>query len=255
MRKVALALLVSLFLPGIVAAQNAPTMYYVHEEIARPSMLGPYEATTKEFGAMMRANNQALYFNAFSTSDFHYYFVSPIRNFADVDRMLAVFPAVAQKEGAKFADLMRRNGATLEYTNEWVVRQRDDLSYMPAQPRVPFETARAHRFDFYFLQPGTEMNVEAIAKAWQSAMKAKELKNGFVVYEAVMGPELPAVIVHGWGNSPADIATADMQDMEKLGDQFMALTAQTFAGVRRFETKYAMSREDLSNLPPSPAKK
>jgi hypothetical protein len=92
--------------------------------------------------------------------------------------------------------------------------------------------------------------------AWKSALGAKNLGNGFNVYEAVMGGDLPVVIVQHWGNSEADIAAGEADEMQKLGnDTLMSLQTKTMMPVRRFESRYARIRPDLSNSRPMPAAK
>jgi hypothetical protein len=260
MRRNALLLSVCLVVSIPAFAQQAsmsvpaPQLFYVHEEIAKPSMLAPYEQTTKEFGAMMRDNTQPPFvFDAYSTDDFHYYFVLPMKSFADIDATQRALASVAQKMPEKFGDLMRRGGATMDHSNEWIVRLRPDLSYWPDQPRVKAMDARSMRLDFYYLQPGTEVEVDGIAKAWISAQTEKKITNGYNLYEAVMGADLPLVIVQFFGSSDADIANASMQDVQKLGEQGMALNTRTFANVRHFETKYVKDRPDLSTLHPAAA--
>src|SRR5512146_2199682 len=104
MRKTALVVAFSLLFAAIASAQPAarpapPPMFYVHEEFAKPGMIGQYEQTAKEFTAMLREVSPQFYFDVFSTDDFRYYYVAPVSNMADIDRMNATFAEVGKKFG------------------------------------------------------------------------------------------------------------------------------------------------------------
>jgi hypothetical protein len=251
--------LVLVFSAAALVAQPAPQppLLYVHEEIAKPSMVADYESTTKELGAMMRANSIPFHFMVTSTDDFHYYFLLPMNSFGDIDKIMQTFMVdLPKKAGAqKFGDLMRRGGATMEMTREWVVVRRDDISYMPAKRRIAPEQVTYLQYDFYYLKPGTEDMVDSISKEWAAAFQAANLTNGFTLYQAVVGGELPLVVVVQEGTSVADLVAQANKDMETLGDKGRALFAKTFSTVRRFETKYARLRPDLANPAPPPAAK
>jgi len=243
----------------VVSAQQAPAppaLFYVHEEVAKPSMVAEYEKTTKEFGATLRGANVPFYFNAVATGDFHYYFVLPMKSFGDVDKIMQMFMVdLPQKVGkAKLSDLMQRGGATMERTNEWLVVRRDDISYQPAKPRLKPDEVAYLQYDYYYVKPGMEEMVDQISNDWKAALVAANINDGFTVYQAVVGGDLPLVVVVTTGKSPADLAAQTAKTMETLGDKAQALNAKTFGIVRRFETKIGHVRPDLSNPAPAPPK-
>jgi hypothetical protein len=258
MRRLLWALLL-VFSAAALIAQPAPQppLLFIHEEIAKPSMLGDYESTTKELGAMLRANNIPFHFDVASTDDFHYYYFTPINGFADLDKIVQTFFVdLPKKAGAqKVGDLMRRGGASMEMTREWVFIRRDDISYKPAKPRIAPGQATYFQYDVYYLKPGMEEMVEPISREWAAALQAANISNGFTLYQGILGGEMPAVVVVHEGTSMADLVDHANKDMGTLGDTGRALIAKTFGAVRRFETKYARLRPDLSNPAPQAATK
>lgn len=257
MRRV-LASFFLLCLAGTVLAQQqpaAPALLYIHEEVAAPSKIADYERTTKEFGAMMRGAGVAFHYEAFSTEDFHYYFVMPMKSAGDVDKIMQLFMAeLPQKVGKeKMTDLMRRSGATMHKTNEWIVLRRDDLSYVPAKPRLKPEEIKAHRWEFYYLKPGMEDLVDQIAAEWKAASAAAQSGDAWTLFQSVVGGDLPLVVVAAGGKDIADVAARNQEFMASLGEKGQALIARTFQIVRKYEVKYGWSRPDLSN-PAPPAK-
>lgn len=260
MRRVSLSLALTLFAFTLFAQQEAPPaprLFFVHEEIAKPSMIAEYEKGSKEFGALMRGANIAFHYDAISSDDFRYYYLIPLKSFADVDRMMHMFMVEApQKIGVqKFTEFMQRAGNTMESTTEWIVVQRNDISYMPAKPRLKMEEATWGRYDYYYLKPGMETMVDQISNEWKAAFAAANLPDGFTIYQAVIGADLPLVVVETRGKDPADIAVNDAKNMAALGEKGQALQAKTMATVRKFESRYGRVRPDLSNPAPRQATK
>lgn len=255
MRRLGWALLLVLSATA-AAAQTAPLLF-VHEEIAKPSRIADYEKTTKELVAMLRGADIPFYFNVSSSNDFHYYYYLPMNSFGDVDKIMQTFMTdLPKKAGAdKVQSLMRRGGETMEYTRDWILVRREDLSYNPATPRVPADRAAYAQYDFYFLEPGTEDMVDGIANAWKAASKEANVPDGFTVYQAAVGGDLPmVVVVLNRAMTATDVVAAGAKNMELLGDKGRTLVGKTMANVRRIETKYVRYRPDLSN-PAPPATK
>lgn len=258
MRRLVLAsLLVLTAATAIAQSPSQPPLLYVHEELAKPSMLAEYESTTKEFGAMLRGAGIPFYFSVSATDDFHYYYYLPMTSFGDVDKIVQTFMVdMPQKIGAeKVTSLMRRGGATMELTRDWVLVRREDLSYQPTKPRVPPDEVTHLKYDFYYLKPGMEDMVDTLGKEWISTLKAANITDGYTLYQAVIGGELPLVVVVHSGRSVADLLAQATKDNETLGEKGRALSARTFATVRRYETKYATRRPDLGNPAPKVAVK
>jgi hypothetical protein len=76
--------------------------------------------------------------------------------------------------------------------------------------------------------------------------KAKGVKNGYTVYKVVMGAEMPAYIVSVGATDAAEYQADDAKLGALLGPEFQALGARTIALTRRFETREAVARPDLS---------
>jgi hypothetical protein len=236
---------------GSAWAQGHP-MYVVHQEYVKPSMVQQYEGTQKEFVAMITKNKAAMphfSFAALVSDDFVYTYVAPVPNYAGMDAITQDFGALAQKEGAGFADLMKRGGAPTELVRESVVSFWPELSYSPAAPRLRFEDARYFHYDIYHVMPGRDGDAEALAREFVALFKSKNLPNGYRLFKAEMGPELPGMVVEVAAKDPADYYTQQVADRTALGAEGQALFAKAFALTRRFETRSAWLRPDLSVMP------
>lgn len=222
-------------------------LFLIHEEIANPSKLADYEATSKEFLGVFKAHGQSFpSYDVVMTDDFSYFFIVPIKTMADVSAVPAAFAEISKKMGdAKFAELRRRGGEPMFSSNDFMVMERPDLSYTPAT-MLAADDVRAIRYDIYYLLPGREMDAEQVAREWQALYKKAGMTDGFKIFQAVTGHDLPVWAVAFYGKSPADLAAREEAAREKLGAEGRALEARTIALVRRFNKRIGTVRPDLS---------
>jgi hypothetical protein len=240
----------ALLAAATAGAQTPGGPYFVvHQEVAKPSMVKEYESTTKEFVALVKANKTKMphfSFNVLASPDLTYTYVAPIPNMAGLDAINADFGALAQSAGAAFPDLNKRGGAATEYIKEWAIQLVPELSYSPAEPRAQAGPPRYFHYDLYYVMPGREPEAESVGAEYVKLFKAKAVKSAYNVYKVVMGAEMPAYIV-SVGAADAAAYHADSANVAALlGTDLQALSARTAALTRRFETREAVVRPDLS---------
>jgi hypothetical protein len=250
---------IALALPALAADPVAPVkpqLYLIHEEIARPSMLVQYESTTNELLAAMtekKADPKVFGMNLYVTTDFHYVFVVPIANWASIDGFQQSWMTLGESVGKeKWANLMKRGNQTMESYSEFVVARRPDLSYEPATPRFKPEEARFSHWEFYYLDPARADEAEQIAKDYASLFRAKNIGDGFSVFMAVSGSDLPLLVVSVPAKSAADFYVEDEKVNATLGKDVVPLQMRALAITRRYETRDAVFRPEMSY--PVPAK-
>jgi hypothetical protein len=243
--------------PVIAQANDAPRLWWVHEERAKPSMVGAYEETTKEFVKMVgdhRAAMPTFAANAYQGDDFTYIFVSPVGTMAGAGALMGEFTALFQAAPQRAMDVMGRGGATMDSVADWIIEEHPELSYRPAAPRLKPEEVGFTRVDFYYLMPGREWEADALAKEFIALWKAKGITNGWRFYRAITGPDLPLLLVASDGKDAADFAAHDAKDLAAVGAEGQALFQKALAFTRRFEQRAATVRRDLS-IPPPAAKR
>src|ERR1044071_101302 len=256
MRRTALALAL-LLLPAAVFAQPKPTFITVHEEIVPPAMIMRYEAMLREFVGTLAAMNISVPNVAFSTfmaPVFHYVYVSRVQDgLTGYATMFNAWMALPDKVGKdKWQDLMTRSLGTTSSYNEVLAMRRDDLSYMPATPRLKPEEQAYAKWQFYYLVPGKESEAEQVAKDYAALFKAKNIADGVTVYMVMSGNDLPLLVVATTGKSAADYAANDDKVNAMLGNDVRPLQARALAITRKFEMREGWYRPDLSY--PSPMK-
>jgi hypothetical protein len=252
MKRLALAALVLLGSLSALAVEPKPALYVIHEEVANPSMIPQYEAATRDLVkaiADKKTDDPAFRFNTFMTGDMHYVYVLPIANYGAMDAMNTAWMNAAQTFGAeRWGDIMRRNASAITSYNEFVVMSRPDLSYMPDNARVKLNEAPYIRWQFYYLRPGTEEQAAQIAKDYASLFRSKNIADGFMIYMAQTGQDLPLLVAAIPAKSPADFAMADEKNTATLGDPLKALQMRALGISRRVEVREGWARPDLSYM-------
>ncbi len=232
------------------AQAPAGQLYSVHREHANPARLAEYESTSREFATAIKQHKISTFpspYNVWSFDDLSYDFVAPMATLDDLAKLPTTFATLAERMGeAKFADLWSRANATMLSWDDVVIRERPDLGYAPANPRVSVEETAVVRFDSYYLRPGTEGQVDQLAKDWRALATAKGIRDGYRIFETVVGPELPLLIVATPGKDATDLATAWAANAKTGGAEWQALMARTLGLCRKFETRVGTLRGEFS---------
>jgi hypothetical protein len=257
-RPLSLAIAVAALTTAAAFAQGgaaaAPQMFIVHVEHAVPSKLADYEATTKEFIALVQANRSAIpgfAFTALQGEDLSYNFITPIRSFADADTIFAGFEALGKAAGPKFGELMRRSGATFTSTDESAFVEVSDGSYWPAGAAVTPQNAGYYQLDFYYVTPGYEDAAGEVAASWKKLFENGKVPYGYSVYRLALGSDGPLWVVSTPAKDAANLAEINAAAMKAIGaEAWQAQVAKTLAICRGFDSKRYTVRRDLS-LPPA----
>lgn len=236
-------------------AQAPPQMILVHEETVKPPMLEEYVQRSKEFFAMVAANRDVMptfHAEAFQTDEYEFVFAMPLSGFGQMDSLMGEFMAMAEKGGADFQEMMKAGSETTTHFDEYIMLYRTDLSHHPADPRVPMVEAAVYRWDFYYLQPEMAMEAEQVARDVAALYEEKGIRDAYGVFQAVLGADMPFLVVSVPGKSVADIETRLAEIATALGDSWAPIQARIHAATRDYVSKYVRPRPDLSLAPPAP---
>ena len=224
-------------------------LFIIWDVVVHPSKFMEYEATMKEFVALYAKHECPYPWSAYRTSDFHYYFVMPVENFAALDDVFSYFGKVAEKAGKEYEALEKGFAGTFESETIGTFYLRYDLSYIPEEPRLTEEEMNFIWWDFYYILPGMEKEAEEIAHEWQALYKNIGISDGESVYMAAMWSDLPVLVVVGGAKSEADYYTQNEKNFQKFGEQVQSLMKRTMDGTRRFEQKTGTILRELSYTP------
>lgn len=239
---------------------KAPQMFIVHVEKADPSKLADYEAITKEFIALVKANRQAmplLSFTALQGEDLAFSLIAPIRGFADVESIFTAFEGMGKAVGEqRWTDLMRRGGATYTSADDSVWMEVPEASYWPPGAEVTLANAGYVQLDFYRVKPGWDDAAAQVAASWRELFASKNVPYGYSVYRLVLGSDGPLWAVSTPAKDPAHLATIQETARKTIGnDAWQAQMAKTLAITRGVDSKRYWVRRDLSLAPAAAAGK
>jgi hypothetical protein len=136
--------------------------------------------------------------------------------------------------------------------DEHIVLYRPDLSYEPAEPRLKPEEVAAYRWDFYYLKSDKAQDADAIAKDVAALYREKGIQDGYDLFQAFLGADLPYLVVSTPGKSVADIESRFAENAAKLGDAWGPIQQRINESIRDYKSQYAWLRPDLSLAPPAP---
>ena len=249
------ALALSLLVSASVFAQNPPMFYSVREQIARPGAIGQYESASRDLISVLTAQNadpKVFTIHTYMSTDLHYFYLTPIANFASIDTMFSGWMKMGTTAGDKWTDVMKRNASALQSWDDYVLMRRTDLSYAPATPRVKSDEIRFVHLTYYYIDPARMNDAEQVAKDWAALFKSKNSGETFTVYQVVTGHDLPLLIVADYAKDAVDFYTAQ-QRVGAAMPEIRGLIARAGAATRRLEFRDVVSRPDLSY--PLPASK
>jgi hypothetical protein len=236
------------FLPPLAQAQGQKAqLYYVYDFVVKPGMVAKFDAGVKreiELGSPTA-------WSAFSTDDFHYYFLTPIQNYAGIDSIEEADNEWSAKIGKEKLDaLMKSYEGTFEYYKAGVIRFLPELSYAPKVPSPKPEEGNFMYWGFANVELGKGKEFRDILKQWVALYDSNKVPMGWNTFVGVVGVEVPLYILANRGKSPAQFWAEDEKATKTIGEaKVMELYNKTMAACRKFESKGGWARPDLSNKP------
>jgi hypothetical protein len=225
-------------------------LFNVDDYVVNPSMVDEFEAGLKEWVAICAKHKFPYFWNAYSTADFHFYFVWPVENYADIDNMYKAFDELEKKVGEEqMQTLLKRFEGTYEYFNSSMYYLIPERSYTPESPRLKPEEINYLRWGFYYLKPGKGGAFAENDKEWIALHKQKNIPDGYNIYVGDIGTDVPVVVLVTWGKNAADYFTQGAKNEKTLGEEAQALYKKEQALLRKYESKTGRPRPELSYIP------
>ena len=227
---------------------------FVEEVTVNPAGVAAYEAAVKEFTSVLADHGFPYAYEAYTTDDYHYYYVYPIKEFADVDALHKSWMKLLESWGwDKFAEMEKQISGSYENYRFMLMRSRPDLSYTPEEHPYDRDKSNYLLWGYCYVKPGMERAFEQNFKDFVTLFSAKELSFGWNTFQGDFGTEMPLYIYAEWAEGPAVFWTEAEKTMEKAGDESEALWNETLTMLRRYDVKTGKNRPELSYRPVKPA--
>ena len=244
-----LLLLCGFFLitPLSFSQETKDQLYIVREEVARVDMWDQYESTSKQWVEMMTAGGLDIpYLRASQREDGHYYYLIPLNNFSDIDKMPGIFGSAIEKVGKeKWADFMVENEGSMVTHRDYVVRWSAEYSYVPKEPRLKMEDAKFIHWMYFHFKLENRQELLAILKEWKKLYEDKNIKNGYSIWIVELGLDNNMMVLTENFKDGADFYTSQKEDNALMEAEASVLWAKMAPFLTSVENKYGSPRPDL----------
>jgi hypothetical protein len=224
--------------------------FVVWDFVVKPSMFMQYEESIKKQIELYAKANFPYPWIAYSTNDYHYYYVVAVESFETVDSIYKAFGEAQKAIGEeKLQALDEMQEGTYDHLRMGMYYLRFDLSYIPEDPRLTEDEVNFVWWNFYYIKQGMGTQANDIAKEWQDLYKANNIPDGWSFYVGDFGSEEPVRVAVGGAKSAADYFQHQEKTIKLFGEKYGEMTKKTMDICRRFEQKLGMPRPDLSYTP------
>jgi hypothetical protein len=236
---------------SLLAQEEEPKsqLFFIHEDVVKPSMVAKYEEAAKGVVAKLKENNMtSLSHIAAMSDDFHYSYIHQIENMAALDSN--PWKELEKKMGKEAMKAMWDEYEGTYYKHHsFLARLRPNFSYTPATNGTASEEMNFRHWDFYYVNSGKNAEAKEISKEWVALYQSKNIPTGYRIYTGGIGTETPLYIVVQWAKDAATFYAQAAKNNELLGDEGKALSEKTMAITRKFKHKDGWIRPDLSYMP------
>ena len=175
----------------------------IREDKVYPSMTDDYEMTLMDIKEYV-AEKKVKGINYFTHMQDDYVFarVMPIHQLKDLKDGIHEYveKKINDPEFTLMMDYLNEAIASYRY---YIVQYKKDLSYIPDGDDWA-EGSPYRKWSYYYFQPGTEDEVEAVLAAYKQLYEQKGVKMGFRVFKGFLGIEQPVYQLNTWAEDPLD---------------------------------------------------
>jgi hypothetical protein len=234
---------------SLILAQEEPKdqLYWVREEVAKVDMWDQYEKTSKEWVELMTGAGLDLpYMWASQRDDAHYYYLFPLDNYAEIDKLSGIFGAAIDKIGKdKWAKFVTENEASIETHKDFIVTRSAKYSFWPEEPRLKPDESNFIHWMFFHYKLENRKEVMDVMTEWKELYQEKNIKNGYTVWLMELGRDNNMIVLTESYKDGADYYTAMEADNATMEAEAKALWTKMSVYITSVENKYGNQRPDL----------
>jgi hypothetical protein len=221
--------------PLAQAEEQKAQLIFMDEYVVKPSLIDEFEGASMDTLAEWSKHKYPYSFEGYFSEDMSFIFITPLKNFADIDNYYKILEELEKKIGTK------------RWKALW--KREPELSYFPENPRLKPGEERFAVWSFYYVIPGMEDEFEAVSKEWVTLHKGKNVPNGYKCYAGDFGTDMPVYLVFWKAKSEADALISLEKSFNLFGEEGKVLEEKEGALLRGFKMKRGWLRPDLSYIP------
>ena len=233
------------------AQEQKPQLFMIYDVVVKPAMVAGFEAAAKGEWALAVEGKSPYLWKTYSSDDLHYYFLTPMKNYADIDAMDKTSEEMRKKLGEeRFKANDKAYDGTFEYLRIGFIYLRPDLSYAPEKPALKPEEANSLFWGLCYVESGKEAEFEKVFKEYVAEYKNKNIATGFTTYEGGFGTEVPFYFFAMSAKSIIEVFSEDEKATKMVGEEKSKELGNKMMGtLRKYEFKTGRYRPDLSYIP------
>jgi hypothetical protein len=222
-------------------------LFMVHEETVKVDKWDKYESTSKEWVELMNGAELDLpYIQASQTDDGHYYYLIPIANYAEIDKMPGIFNSAIEKVGKeKWSKFMVENNSTIESSKDFIATRSAKYSYTPSDPRTKQEEIKFIHWMFFTYKMENRKEILDILTEWKKLYEDKKIKSGYQIWLIELGLDNNMIALTEGYKDGADFYTSQKADNALMEKEASALWTKMSSFIISIENKYGYPRPDL----------
>lgn len=234
---------------ALMSQDEAPTMFWVHEDNVKPSMVREYEKLQKELVENCKKHNiQTLNWITTSTDDFRYLYVSPINSMADItwDGFKPLQEAMGEEAfGQIFSDMDK----CYDTHGDYILHLNQELTYMPEGFTQTPEGQDYRRFYYVRTTPEHNGKLKEKMKAIKNFYAEKGSKVHYRVYQSGFGTMGNFYLVAIAAKDGVSYETMGDENDAILGEERHELFGDMMNYITSIEEVTGMMRPDLAYSP------
>ena len=192
-----------------LAEEQEAQLWLLWDILVKPSKVMEFEKAMKDQVALYKKHNFPYPWSVASTEDNHYFFLVPIKEFAEIDDINKAFDEAEKKMGADYKAIEKSFVGTMEHIHPYLWYLNLELSYFPETPRLkPGEDVYLY-YTYLYFKPGMEAEAVAVCKEWKALYKSKGYPDPYFMWVGDIGTDMPVfcVVQNGKSGSP-DLRTS-----------------------------------------------
>mgnify|MGYP001816599699 FL=1 len=241
------SLLLTLILCFTINFSQAQKRYQVHVDNVKPSMVGEYEKISKQFLEACKKHNPQTSWITATTSDFRYMWVSPMENFAELDK--DPFSDMAKAMGDDWGKIFEDYNKCYDSHSDFIITLSESLTYMPEGISQTQEGQNHRKYYYIYFTPENTKTVYDGRKGVKDMFASKGSKEYYRVYRSGFGNPENYYLVAISSKDEVDAATRGKANEELLGDGRHEVFGKLMQGVSRMEEYTGAIRPDLGYKP------
>jgi len=231
------------------AQQPKGQLYIIWEPVVQPSKVVDFVEATRAEVALYAKYKFPYAWETASRSDYHFYFLIPVDNFAAIDSVFEAFDKIEATAGKEYQELLDMFEGTYEYVQPQIYFLNYELSLISEQETAEPEGANFLCWDIHYIHGGKEGEYEKLQKEFKALCKSKNVSQNWYCYQAVIGEKTPVCYWLTIAKDAIDFYTQNAKMWDALGEEGGEYYQKMRTLIRKREMKTGRSRPGLSYRP------